>query len=152
MPPSPRLGFGEITNGQRALWVFVIASFLAPLIAAIFIFLASMAAGLFSFGPPSLQGLAPAKLAAIAAERAILAYVWAVIPAALGGAGLAGLVMLNGTVGWLAAAVVGIVAFTAMAVFAGGQIANHLTFLAALAGLVAVAMRAVLLRTGILKK
>jgi hypothetical protein len=152
MPPNPRLGSSEITNGQRALWVFVIASFLAPAIAAIFIFLASMAAGLFGFGPPSLQGLAPARLAAIATERAILAYVWAVIPASLAGAGLAALVMLNGTVGWLAAAVAGVVAFAAMAAFAGGQIANHLTVLAALSGLVAVAIRAVLLRIGILKK
>jgi hypothetical protein len=60
--------------------------------------------------------------------------------------------MLNGTVGWLAAAVAGVVAFAAMAAFAGGQIANHLTVLAALSGLVAVAIRAVLLRIGILKK
>jgi hypothetical protein len=134
------------------LWVFVIGSFVAPVAAAIFIFLASMAAGLFGFGPPSLQGLATGRLAAIAAERAVLAYVWAVIPAALAAAALAGMVMLNGTFGWLAAAVAGVAGFAVMAAFAGGQIANHLTFLAALAGLVAVGMRATLLRIGILKK
>jgi hypothetical protein len=123
----------------------------APAITATVLFVASLAAGTFGFGPPSLQGVGGRELLGLAGERALTTYVWSAMPCAIAGAGLAGLVMLNGTFGWLAAAVAGVSAFAAIAIVGGGQIANHLTPLAALSGAVAILLRAILVRGRILE-
>jgi hypothetical protein len=128
------------------LWVFLVSTLVSPAMAAVAIFLASLAAGTFGFGPPSLQGLTGGVLAAAAGERAISAYLWSAAPSALAGGGMATLVLIRGTFGWLAAAVAGVVAFAATAVAAGGQLANHLTPLALLAGIIAVVTRLLLVR------
>lgn len=148
MPPSPRPdpGPAEVSPSQRALWVFLISTLVSPAIAAAAIFLASLAAGTFGFGPPSLQGLAGRVLASAAGERAIAAYLWAAIPSAIAGGGMAALILIRGTFGWLAAAVAGVAAFAAVAATAGGQLANHLTPLALLAGIIAVVTRWLLVR------
>lgn len=140
----------EITRPQRALWTFLLATLVAPAIAACVLFIASLAAGTFGFAPPNLQGLSGGALLSVAGERALTTYIWSAIPCALAGAGLAAVVMINGTFGWLSAAVTGVLAFAAVAIIGGGQITNHLTPLAALSGAVAIALRAVLVRGGIL--
>jgi len=143
-PPGPRRD--EIGPAQRALWVFLISTLVAPAVAAVAIFVASIVAGAFGFGPPSLQRLAAGALASVAAERAISAYVWAAVPSALAGGALAVLVMARGTFGWLAGAVAAVAAFAASAIVAGGQLTNHLTMLSLLAALIAVVMRWLLVR------
>src|SRR5688572_145311 len=117
---APDPGAAPVSRGQRALWTFLIITLVGPALAGVLLFLASIAAGLFTFGPPSLHGLTTSALLAAAGERALTAFVWSAMPSGLAGAALAALVALNGKFGWLIAAVAGVAAFAAMAIPAGG--------------------------------
>ena len=117
----------QVSNGERALWTFLMCTLVAPFLAALVIFLASVISGYVGRGPASLLALDRAGQLGWAAQKAIETYVWSAIPAGLGGAGLALAVYLRGSVHWLAGATAGAVIVSILAVLAGGMMAQHLT-------------------------
>jgi len=132
-------------NMQRALWTFLIFALVAPFFAALAIAAVVILAPLLGLGdllPPSLPPLGTVALSA---------FVWAILPAVLIGIGLAVVVLLHGSVGWIAAAAIGVVAFAIAAiVFPAPELAHLRPYLAFLSGLVAVVLREMLARARIL--
>ena len=139
-----------VSHGQRALWTFLMCTLVAPVLAAVVIFLGSVISGLVGRGPPSLLALDQAGQLGWAAEKAVGAYVWSAIPAGIGGAILAGIVYARGTAPWLAAATIGGVIVSVLAVLAGGMFQQHLTPMAFIGALVGIAMWGLLRRAGIM--
>ena len=139
-----------ISNGQRALWTLLITSLAAPFLGALAVMLLSVVAGALGKGPDSLKALDSAGQMAWAAEKAVATFAWAAIPAVAGAALLAGLVYLRGMFGWLEAAVAGAVLVSINAFLSGGTVQQHITPIAFIGALVAVAMWGVLTRAGIL--
>lgn len=120
-------GARHVSNAERALWTFLMCTLVAPMLAAVVILLASIVSGLIGRGPASLLALDRAGQFAWAAQKAIETYVWSAIPAGIGGAILAAIVYVRGTVPWLAGATAGAVVVSVLAVLAGGMMAQHLT-------------------------
>lgn len=120
-------GARHVSNAECALWTFLMCTLVAPLLAAVVILLASIVSGLIGRGPASLLALDRAGQFAWAAQKAIETYVWSAIPAGIGGAILAAIVYVRGTVPWLAGATAGAVVVSVLAVLAGGMMAQHLT-------------------------
>jgi hypothetical protein len=128
----------KITNGQRALWSFLIATLAGPFFAALIVALLTLASGALQMGPPSLKGLPIADVGAKAGAWALQSFVWAALPAGLAGAAIAAWVSLKGTVPWIGAVVAGVVAFGIGSITIPGLIPNHgtpLAFIAALSSL-----------------
>ncbi len=145
MPPQI-----QSANRQRAFWTFLFVTLVGPFVAALIVFLLTLGSGLLRMGPPSLQGLAGDALASRAAVWAVSSYVWASIPAAISGAGLAGLVMWRGTFSMLEAAVAGVLAlFLAMLVLSAPP-AGHALPLAIIAAVSSVFCRHVLVKARVL--
>ena len=138
------------SNGQRALWTFLLCTLVAPFLAALVILLGSVIAGAIGRGPASLLALDRAGQFAWAAEKAVGAYVWSAMPAGIGGAVLAGIVYVRGSVPWLAAATTGGVSAAVLALLAGGMFQQHLTPVAFIGALAGIAMWALLRRAGII--
>ena len=141
----------KITNGQRALWTFLIATLTGPFFAAATVALLTLASGALQMGPPSLKGQPMAAVGAQAGAWALQTYVWAAMPAGLAGAALAAYVSLKGTVPWLAVIVAGVAAFGLASVVIPGVLPNHGTALAFIAALSSLAVWGVLSRSGIVK-
>jgi hypothetical protein len=120
-------GTRQVSNAERALWTFLMCTLVAPMLAAVVIFLASVISGLVGRGPASLLALDRAGQFAWAAQKAMETYVWSAIPAGIGGAIIAAIVYVRGTVPWLAGATAGAVVVSVLAVLAGGMMAQHLT-------------------------
>lgn len=139
-----------ISNGQRAFWTFLASTLIAPFIAAVIILLASLVAGAIGRGPQSLITLDPAGQLGWAALKAVEAYVWSAIPAALSGAIGASVVLVRGGLPWLAAAAIAAVAASALASLAGGMLAQHITPIALIAAVSGIATRELLVRGRIL--
>ncbi len=141
----------EISDGQRALWTFLGATLVAPFLAAVVIFLASL---LFGFvlgrGPSSLLALDPAGKLAWSATKAVETYVWCAIPAGISGAIAAGVVYATGKLHWLAAASIAAIVASAVAAFSGGMLATHITPIAFIAATVAIVLQLLLRRARIL--
>jgi hypothetical protein len=138
------------TNGERALWTFLMVTLVAPFLAAVVILLASVISGYIGRGPASLLALDRASQLAWAAQKAVETYVWSALPAGVGGAILAGIVYARGSAPWLAAATLGAVPVSVMAMLAGGMMAQHLTPMAFIGAVVGIAMWAILRRARIL--
>jgi hypothetical protein len=138
------------SNGQRALWTFLMITLVAPFLAALVIFLASMIAAAFGRGPASLLALDRAGQLGWSATKALETYVWGALPAGLGGAAIAAMVYLRGSVPWLAAATAGAVPVSVMAALAGGMLQQHLSMIAFIGAVVGIAMWALLKRVRIL--
>lgn len=131
------------TNTQRALWMVLITSLAAP-------FLASLTCCALMIVLPVLGLPLPPFASDDHAASAVAIFAWSALPATVAALGLVPYVLQSGTFGWLHAAVAGVLAFGASAVilnFDGGGVMPLLAFLA---GLIAVLMRAFLLRTGII--
>ncbi len=139
----------KITNGQRALWTFLISTLVGPFFAAAIVAALTLASGALQMGPPSLKGLALSAVGAQAAAWALQTYVWAAMPAGLAGACLAAYISLKGTVPWLAVIVAGVMSFGLASVVVPGLLPNHGTALALIAALSSLGVWAVLSRAGV---
>jgi len=131
-----------VTNAQRALWTFLIYALVAPffgaLVVAVFLALAAM------FGVADLlpDDVAPSGAAAVAV------FVWATVPAVLTGIVLAAMAWQKGGFTWIVAAAVGVIAFTIAAILVPVGLEDARPYLAFLAGVIAIGVRAVLVRMG----
>jgi hypothetical protein len=130
-----------MTKAQRALWTFLIYALLGPFFGALVVAILLAIASAFSLLPETLP---PLGLAAIAT------FVWAALPAVLTGLSLATMVWHTGDFSWIAAAAVAVLAFTIAAVLVPFGLEDARPYLAFLAGVIAVAVRAVLARIGVL--
>lgn len=132
-------------NMQRALWTFLIFALVAPFFAALAIAAVVILAPLLGLGDLLPPGLPPLGMVALSA------FVWGIVPAVLAGIALGVIVLRQGSVGWIAAAAVGVVAFAIAAIiFPVPELAHLRPYLAFLAGLVAVVLREMLARARIL--
>lgn len=132
-------------NMQRALWTFLIFALVAPFFAALAIAAVVILAPLLGLGDLLPANLPPLGIVALST------FVWGIVPALLAGIALAVIVLRQGSVGWIAAAAIGVVAFAIAAIiFPAPELAHLRPYLAFLAGLVAVVLREMLARARIL--
>jgi hypothetical protein len=130
------------SNAQRAIWMVLITSLAAPFFAGLIDLALSLAS-------PFTDFLLPPRGAA-AGELAVDAFTWSALPATVAALGLTPFVLQHGTYSWLQAAVAGIIGFAAGAIIFPLAPGSALPFLAFIAGLVAIGVRAMLLAGGIL--
>lgn len=83
-------------------------------------------------------------------EFAVDVFAWSALPATVGAIALSPFVLQHGTYSWLHAAVAGVLAFMAAAIIFPLPVEGALPFLAFLAGLIAIGMRMMLMKGGIL--
>ena len=134
----------KVTNRARAVWSVLITSLAAPFFAGL-IAVACRLLGL-QFGVSLIAGPNIPL-----GDVAIIAFAWGAIPALIAALALVPYVLESGTYSWLNAAVAGVIAFGASAMLVPFSAGPFMAVLAFVAGLVAIAMRAVLIRGGILK-
>ena len=137
----------DVSNGQRALWMVLITSLAAPFFASLAAVALTSAILVFNIALPSLSDKP-------LAEVAVGVFIWSAFPATVAALALTPFVLQQGRYTWLAAAVAGVLAFTAATIimpFGGADIQPILPFLAFLAGVIAIIIRAVLMRAKILK-
>lgn len=132
-----------ISNTYRALWMVLITSLAAPFVVAVIEVAMTLASPLLDFALPPRNGAA-------LGEVALRAFSWGAMPATIAALGLVPFVLERGTYGWLHAAVAGVLAFMAAVIIAPINAGPAMPFLAFLAGLVAIGMRAFFIRVGIL--
>jgi hypothetical protein len=142
----------DMSNGQRALWTFLLCTLVGPFLVGLIVLLITLASGALQMGPPSLKGLPLAAVGAKAAVWALNSFVWAALPAAMAGALLAAIMSLRGTIDWFTAAAAAIAGFGVASVLAPGLLPNHHSFLAGIAGLVGVACWHLLVRARIVPR
>jgi hypothetical protein len=131
-------------HAQRALWTFLFYALVAPFFAALAVVAVAMLAGVVGLGN-LLPGAPP--LGAIG----LSAFIWSAVPATLTALALVPMVLRQGGFGWIIAAVAGVLAFAvAMALFPLPELVDARPYLAFLAGLVAVGVREILARGGII--
>jgi len=133
-----------MSNAQRALWTFLIYTLVGPFFAALAIAaVLALAAGL------GLSDYLPGDLPPLA-QAAVATFVWSAGPAFLTALMLAAMVWRSGTFSWILAAAAAVIAFAlAAAVLPFGQ-EDARPYLAFLAGLIAIIVRAVLVRARVL--
>jgi hypothetical protein len=134
----------KISNNFRALWMVLITSLAAP-------FFAGLVVIALEFMSPATNFLLPPRPGEAIGEVAVDALVWSALPAAVAAIGLTPFVLQHGTYSWLQAAVAGVLAFMAAAIIFPFVPGTALPFLAFLAGLVAIGMRALLIAGGVLR-
>jgi len=139
-PPAPG------SRAERALWSFLLITLVAPFFASLIVFLSAVIAGAIHRGPASLIALDTAGQFAWAADKAVTAYVWSAIPAAVCAAIVAALVWTYRPLHWLLAASLGAITATVLAALSGGMIAQHAAPIAFIAALSGIATQAVLKR------
>lgn len=135
----------QITNAQRALWMVLITSLAAP-------FFASLVFAALNLATPVLDFALPPRGGAGIGEAAVAAFAWSALPATAAALGLVPFVLQEGGYGWLHAAVAGVLGFAAGVIIFPFSYGGSLPFLAFIAGLIAVGMRAMLVRGGILRR
>ncbi len=133
-----------MTNAIRALWTFLVYALVAPFFAALVIAVVLVLASIFGLADLLPDDVAPTGAAAIAT------YVWAIVPAMLTGIALAVMAWQTGGFSWVVAAAAAVIAFTVAAVLVPIGLENARPYLAFLSGVVAIAVREVLARMGIL--
>lgn len=133
-----------MSGAQRALWTFLMYTLVGPFFAAVFIAVALALAPPLGFG-----ALLPANVPPLGVA-AITTFVWAVIPAVLVALTLAPIALRQENVGWIVAAVAGAVAFAISATLFPIGMEGARPYLTFLAGLIALAVREVLVRAGVL--
>ncbi|MGQ0456236.1 MAG: hypothetical protein ACT4OU_04145 [Hyphomicrobium sp.] len=134
----------KIPNTQRAVWMVLITSIAAP-------FFASLAEAALSLAGPAFDFAVPPRANKPLGEVAAGAFAWSALPATIAALGLTPYVLQTGGYGWLHAAVAGVLAFTAAVIIWPFEAGDSLPGLAFLAGLVAIGIRAMLIKGGILK-
>ncbi len=134
-----------VTNAQRALWMVLITSLAAPFFASLIVVALMLASPAFDFAlPPHGETLL--------AEVAAGVFIWSSFPATFAGLALAPFVLQAGTYDWLHAAVCGTTAFAAAVIIWPFPAGSALPYLAFLAGLIAIGMRAILIHGRILRR
>jgi hypothetical protein len=131
-------------TAQRALWTFLIYALLAPLLAALAVVVAVAAAP-----PLGLADLLPGESQSLG-QAGVATFVWAGLPAVATGLVLAVVALRSGGFGWFLAAAVAVIAFAVASLLLPFALEDARPYLAFLAGLVAVAVRVVLVRLDIL--
>ena len=134
---------------ERAVYTFFLITLVAPALAAVVIFLASIVAGLVGRGPASLLSLDTAGQFKWAAQKALETYVWSAVPAGFAGLIIAVTVYVRGTVHWLLGASVGAIVVSILSVAAGGMMQQHLAPMAFIGAAVGATMVYILRRTRI---
>ncbi|WP_290981698.1 hypothetical protein [Hyphomicrobium sp.] len=135
----------KLNNGMRTLWMVLITSLAAP-------FFAGLIFVLLQFLSPYADKFIPPHPGESIGEVAVDAFVWSALPATVAALGLTPFVLQQGTYGWLHAAVAGVLAFMAGAIIFPFPAGGALPFLAFIAGLIAIGMRALLIAGGILRE
>ncbi len=135
----------SLSNVQRALWMVLITSLVAPFFAG----LIEVALSLLS---PTLDFLLPPRGNEPLGEAAVDAFVWGALPATVAALGLTPFVLQHGTYSWLQAAVAGVLGFGAGAIIFPFGAGGALPFLAFIAGLIAIGMRALLIAGRVLRE
>lgn len=133
----------EISNTQRALWMVLITSLAAP-------FFAALIAVALALASPFLDFALPPRAEASLGEVALETFSWSAMPATIGALGLVPYVLDKGTYSWLQAAVAGVVAFGVCTLIAPIGAGPAMPFLAFQSGLIAVALRAILIEGRVL--
>ncbi|SFV27833.1 hypothetical protein SAMN04488557_0857 [Hyphomicrobium facile] len=133
-----------LSNTQRALWMVLITSLAVPFFAGI------IDLGLMLLSPAT-DFLLPSRGGEGLGKAGIDAFVWSAFPATVSALGLTPFVLQNGTYGWLEAAVAGVLGFMAAAIIFPLDASAGVPFLAFVAGLLFIGMRALLMTIGILK-
>ncbi|MFN3622905.1 MAG: hypothetical protein ACK4TP_02490 [Hyphomicrobium sp.] len=134
-----------VSNAQRALWTFLIYALVAPFFAALAVAVFVGIARVFS-----LPSLVPEKVPGIG-EAALVVFVWSALPAVLTALVLAVVVWRTGSLSWIAAAAVAIIAFAGAAMLLPLELHDARPYLAFLAGLVSIAVRQVLIQADLVK-
>ena len=134
----------KIGNPLRALWMVLITSLAAP-------FFAGLIVVALQFMGPVTEFLLPPHSGEAIGEVAVDAFVWSALPATVAALGLTPFVLQQGTYTWLHAAVAGVLGFMAGAIIFPFPATPAMPFLAFLAGLVAIGMRALLIAGGVLR-
>ncbi len=133
-----------MTNTHRALWTFLIYALVAPFFGALVIAIVLGLASLFGIADMLPDDVAPTGAAAIAA------FVWAIMPAVLTGIALAALAWQTGGFSWVVAAAAAVIAFTIAAILFPIGLEDARPYLAFLAGVIALGVRAVLVRMNVI--
>jgi hypothetical protein len=103
-----------------------------------------------AFARPATDFLMPEGPGVPLGEFAVDVFAWSALPATVAALGLTPFVLQRGTYSWLHAAVAGVLAFIAGAIIFPFPSQGALPFLAFMAGLIAIAMRQLLINGGIL--
>ncbi len=133
----------DVSNSQRALWMVLITSLAAP-------FFASLLCVALALARPATDFLLPEATGTPIGVIAVDVFAWSALPATVAALGLTPFVLQHGTCTWLQSAIAGVLAFTAGAIIFPFADHGGLPMLAFVAGLLAVGMRAMLIRGGIL--
>lgn len=136
---------GEPGNGQRAFWTFLFFTLCGPFFAAL-----AYAAVVILAPPLKLGALLPNALPPLG-EAVAGVFVWSALPAGLAALGLLPFVLKRGSLGWIEAAAAGVIGFAAATAVAPFEHGGALPAMAFLAGLIALAVRHVLLAANILR-
>lgn len=133
----------SISNKQRALWMVLITSLAAPFFAG----LIGVALEVIS----KTTGLQIGDLATrTVGDAGIATFAWSAMPATIAALGLTPYVLQTGTYSWMHAAVAGVLAFGVSTIIAPIGLGPFMPLLAFVAGLIALGMRTMLIRGGIL--
>ncbi len=132
------------TNTQRALWTFLIYALAGPFFAALVLALLLALASL-----PGVTEMLPSGAPPFG-EAVLTAFVWSTLPAVLTALVLAAVVLRTGTLTWIVAAPVAVIAFAASAVLLPAGLEDARPYLAFLAGMVSIGVREVLARAHII--
>jgi hypothetical protein len=133
-----------ITNGQRALWTFLIYALVGPFFAAVVLVIVIALASVFG-----LSGLLPAELPPLP-QVGLVAFVWSTVPAVLTALVLATVVWRAGDFTWLVAVIVAVIAFAIAAMLLPLDLDHARPYLAFLAGIVATMVRQVLVQIDVI--
>lgn len=132
-----------VSNGQRAVWTFLMYALIGPFLAAL--------ATTFVVGLAAISGLdhllpVPVTIG----DAALASFVWSAIPAVLTGLVLAAVVWRSGGLSWVVAASIGVIAFAFASMMLPLDLHDARPYLAFLAGLVAVGVRQALIQADII--
>jgi len=133
-----------VSNGQRALWTFLIYALVGPFFAAFA--LVAVIAFTMIFGISSVLPVEPPNLG----EAGLAAFVWSALPGLITAAIAAIVVWRTGGLSWLVAAAVAVMAFAAAGLILPLGLEEARPYLAFLAGLVSISVRQVLIQADIL--
>jgi len=133
-----------MSKAQRALWTFLFYALVAPFFAALVISVILLLASVFGLADLLPDGVAPSGAGALAT------FVWAIVPALITALALAAMAWQRGGFSWIVAAAAAVIAFSIAAVLVPIGLADARPYLAFLAGLIAVAVREVLVRMGVI--
>jgi hypothetical protein len=133
-----------VSNGQRALWTFLIYALAGPFFAALAVVIVIALASVFG-----LSGLLPVEVQGMG-QAGLVAFVWSAVPALITALIVGAVVWRTGGLSWVVAAAVAVIAFAATAMLLPLDLHDARPYLAFLAGIVSIAVRQVLIQADII--